>query len=262
MGFSEHPDPRDGADMSRVHFTSRSGEAELMGFERAHCQNVVSDIAVSLLRLNSSWILQGDNLPWSELAPGKDEQQLRWCFTGIIMEPFVWKGHEISPWRIMLNTVLRLGSDPLRLMARLHAQCEIHSWVDGPNRAWLASIIDEGLESGLYRESGKWGEVAEFLRSSDSEIVALSYTVTECWPNGYACGYNSEEDAEAFYEFDSDKKFDLCEEWLRTANAGQEMKPDNWASYYFGDGLSGFDLLAPDWRERLDGAMTAETEPR
>ncbi|GAA4304598.1 hypothetical protein GCM10023178_11830 [Actinomadura luteofluorescens] len=37
----------------------------------------------------------------------------------------------------------------MRFLARLHAQCELHGYVEGPNRAWLADVIDQGPAAGV-----------------------------------------------------------------------------------------------------------------
>ncbi|PZG16487.1 hypothetical protein C1I95_17600 [Micromonospora craterilacus] len=98
-----------------------------------------------------------------------------------------------------MNTALAAGSDPVRLAAKLRGYGEGHAWVEGSDRAWLADIIDQGLEAGIYRRglwrSGTpdgprdqwtdlgWQQVIGFLRSRDDEPVVTSYSVTDGFPN-------------------------------------------------------------------------------
>lgn len=108
-------------------------------------------------------------------------------------------GHRLRSSNVGLNTALAAGSDPVRLAAKLHGWCEIHAWVEGPDRAWLAGIIDEGLRAGMYRKGlwyadqpdgarDKWSplgweQVLELLRARDDEPVVTSYSVCDQFPN-------------------------------------------------------------------------------
>lgn len=108
-------------------------------------------------------------------------------------------GHRLHSNDVDLNTALVAGSDPVRLAAKLHGWCESHAWVDGPDRAWLADIIDQGLRAGLYRRGlwyadqpdgprDKWSDqgwegVLALLRSRDDEPVVTSYSVCDQFPN-------------------------------------------------------------------------------
>jgi hypothetical protein len=46
----------------------------------------------------------------------------------------------------------------VRFLARLHGQCEVHGWVAGKNRAWLADIIETGRETAILRDDMGWRE--------------------------------------------------------------------------------------------------------
>lgn len=91
-----------------------------------------------------------------------------------------------------LNTALVAGSDPVALAAKINAWCHLHCWVDGPDRAWMADVIELGLQTGLYRAGEGWeapraGDdgpgVVPLLLERDDEPVVLSYSVDDAFPN-------------------------------------------------------------------------------
>lgn len=77
------------------------------------------------------------------------------------------------------NTALKLSGEPMQLFARLHAQCELNAWVAGKNRAWMAGVIEDGLELGLYRDGMGWEKVVDLLRKSKRGSVVTEYSVTD-----------------------------------------------------------------------------------
>lgn len=92
----------------------------------------------------------------------------------------------------VLNRAMERGDDTWRFMARIHGQCEIHAYVEGEDRDWLAGIIERGLASGLLREGydttayperSGWRKVIALLRERDDEPVVTSYSVCEGFPN-------------------------------------------------------------------------------
>src|SRR5690606_31251558 len=132
--------------MARIHFHSPSDTFDVAGSERYH-----ADIATR----DHMWAAFGGELTGIELIrPYLPEfwrrvpaQEIKYYINGsrafggggITIE-----GYDIDLGNVSLNTALDTGSDALRLLARLHGQCELHCWVDGPNRAWLADIIVAG----------------------------------------------------------------------------------------------------------------------
>lgn len=118
--------------------------------------------------------------------------------------PLEVAGAELHSNNVELNTALAVGNEPLALAAKIHGWCESHCWVDGPDRNWLADIIDAGLEAGLYRRgiwyepapgaerkwsSQGWESVTELLRSRDDGPVVLSYSVCDQFPNSHIAGW-------------------------------------------------------------------------
>src|SRR5678809_1267407 len=64
-----------------------------------------------------------------------------------------WNDQRIDPFELQLNSALALGSDVVKLAARFHGQCEVHCWVDAADRVWLANMVVEGLECGVFRRT-------------------------------------------------------------------------------------------------------------
>lgn len=108
-------------------------------------------------------------------------------------------GVELRSDNVEMNTALVAGSDPIKLAAKIDGWCESHAWVEGPDRAWLADIIEQGLTSGMYRRGlwysddpngpkdkwsvQGWEDVQAHLRARDDEPVVLSYSAADSFPN-------------------------------------------------------------------------------
>lgn len=114
-------------------------------------------------------------------------------------------GVELHTRDIVLNTALRVGPDPIRLAAKIDGWSSVHCWVEGPDRAWLAAIIQEGLDVGLYRHGmwqepmrgtqptwvvQGWEDIQELLRAADDDPVVLSYSVDGWFPNHVIADWN------------------------------------------------------------------------
>ncbi len=187
-----------------------------------------------------------------------------------------WNGHCVDGFTLALNTALVIGGDPLRLSARVHGSCEIHGWVDGPNRAWLADVVEEGLTSGVLRRAHQtqyenWPGVVALLRSTSRTPVVMSYSVTESFPNAHLARpptklYSAmtederaacDAEVEAWYELDAGTQWEQAFAALQAADDSLEIRPANWRSFRFTHRLSAFDLLAEDWETRFDRAFPA-----
>lgn len=240
--------------MSRVYFhTKNEGTAELLGRERAHMGGVCTDIATGLVPR-----LHGDDIDryFTPQARGslmsfKSEARDRWVGTMLRVgdEPtFHLNGEPLDNFSLVLNTVMAIGNDPLCLFARLHGQCELHAWVDGPDRAWLAGVIKQGLEIGLCREGMGWDGVVTLLEQSDVEPVVTSYSVCDSFPNAYAADWTppGDEDDEtrwdAWYDLPDEEQWDLAMTGLRSGTRIPPMTPDSLHGY-FDHGKTLFDVL-------------------
>ncbi len=155
-----------------------------------------------------------------------------------------------------LNTALAIGGDQLKLAARLHGQCEIHAFVEGPNRMWLANIIEIGLRRNIFRANTGWEGVVELLQSSSKEPVVTSYSVCDQFPNSgvaiqasvWSPPETTDEDEgdDGWYELPESEQWRLAMDALRIKNQNGykiELKPDDWEDYHFVDGVTAFDIV-------------------
>lgn len=184
---------------------------------------------------------------------------------------------------IGMNTALFAGSDPVRLAAKIHGWCQQFCWFDGPDRAWLADLIDTGLDAGLYRRgvrredpsSGEvkwcsqgWEDVQELLRSRDDEPVVLSYRfVTEympAWPAGEPARWDALTDEqraererlqESWYDLDPAEQWEQGMRWLKALRPWAQITPENLATTTFGPPVTIYHLFAPDRDERIRAAV-------
>jgi hypothetical protein len=261
--------------MSRIHFHSPSDTLDIAAMERYHADFVCRDMlwqalgdeneAVDLLRpyLPDFW-KRSDARDVKLFLNGSPS------FGGGILNI---EGHELSVWNMGLNTALANGSDAVRLLARLHAQSEIHCWVDGPNRNWMADIIAAGRSEGVMREDMGWEELADFLRTRDDEPVVCSYSVCEGFPNygmlpeshrlkkREANREDIDDIIDAYYRMRWQTQWKLCMGELRTRTGLLEMKPEGWESYHFGDGITAGRLIEA-LRKAASEARDAETASR
>lgn len=274
--------------MSRIYFHSPSGEAEVAGSERHYLGSLVNQLAVGMLdpdgyqrdeRLKQ--MLPADHYLNDPQAVGRNWAAAYKTAFRVGDGPLItWRGTELSAFSLALNTCLVYGNDAVKLAARIHGQCEIHAWVDGPNRAWLADIIQAGLDTevfrkGLWYESGgekKWADqgwegVITLLRARDDEPVVMSYSVCDSFPNQSIGGWMDEvpdgvdedDHSDAWYDLPPDERWDRSMLALRASARGLEITPDDWQTFRFTHELSALDLFAADWQERLDAAVARPT---
>jgi hypothetical protein len=270
--------------MSRVYFhTQHEGEAELLGSERAHMHLLPRDIGASMI---PSWAVDDEPLyrvirpelhdkytvkthhgrPWPAEWPRKvDRERLTLSLGGFAPRIFCKGGRDLDTDCLLLNTQLAIGSDALALMAKLEGQCEIHAWVDGPDRAWMADVIQQGLDAGLYRDGMGWDKVQELLRSGSEGPVVTSYSVCDgfpgwhlinqaTWPPGVERTWSAlteeeqqqrEAGNEAWYELPQDEQWESAMYVLRENKSGLwggQISPEALRGR-FGHGLSMVDLF-------------------
>lgn len=240
--------------MSRIYFHSPSGDAELIGSERAHmgilCGKFlkasigpISDYYPSMphwlreLLPTDHWVVRSSNFAFREscnLFMGEQSAK----------DGFVYNNQVLPMFNLALNTALFSGSDSVKLLARIHAQCEIHCYVTGENRQWIANIIKTGRLYNIMRAEQGWEDVVALLERRNNEPVVLSYSVCEEFPNmGHVPeDHPWQENTDAFYNADEKEKWEVCWKHLYETKPDLELRPDNWNKFYFGNGLSGFDL--------------------
>ena len=238
--------------MSRIYFHSPSGDTELRGSERANMGILCGNMLVASVGPISDWY--PDNRHWlRKLIPTDHWLQDTNNFAkscSLYMRSgdgnLAWNSKILPMFDLALNTALFSGSDPVKLLARLHAQCEIHCYVTGENRQWLGSIIRQGRLYNVMRAGQGWEDVVDMLYSRNDEPVVCSYSVCEQFPNYGSVPedhpWRLAEDSDAFYNASNKDQWKVCWNNLFNNRPDLELRPCSWNRFYFGNGLSGFDL--------------------
>lgn len=234
--------------MSYLAFTTEShGEVHLRGAERAHMNILVGDLAKSVIPHEDARVLRAMT---SRVRPSFEEigfghARLNRALLGAALlhgedELFQVDGEPVDNFSLTLNTALVLGSDPICLAARLHGQCEIHLYVEGPNRAWLADLIQQGLDLGIFREGVRWDEVQELLRADDTApVVTYSSQTGDNFPNASLADWtppkiDGEDDWDAWYDLLAADQWQLALPGLRAKSVKDELelRPDQLRSRF------------------------------
>lgn len=277
--------------MSSISFHFIDGEVRIGGTERAYAGVMCGNLTTAVLDFGSYpriddpimarvlKMLPADHYAHEYMAR-KDPRGLATALTSALSRGFgdglAWKGHPVEEFSLALNTVLTMGGDALRFVARVHGQCEIHGWCDGPNRAWLAGIVEDGVEDGILRQTRPnnydgWEVLATTLRESDIEPVVMSYSVCDSFPS-YRIAHPLGRPWKELTEDEQEKRTDEADAWnedteceqqwrecvtalRQSPERGLELKPDNWETFRFMHKLSAFDVAADDWERRLDAAF-------
>lgn len=160
-------------------------------------------------------------------------------FIGTSASPF----GDNAEFCLQLNTAIFVGNDAVRLLARLHGQCEIHGYIEGPNRGWYAGIIHDGLEAGVLRAEMGWESVMLLLSVADDSPIVTDYSVTESFPSQSAAswaGYEEPREGAWYEDLTEAERWELAVKGVRSS-AGCEWKPEMWAHPNFGDGKTALD---------------------
>jgi hypothetical protein len=250
--------------MSRIYFHSESGTSEIRGSERAYFGTSCSDLALAMFHVD----FHDDRIQYL-LPPGGDPFDPRtfrtWFSVGLGGQFHLPDGRQVDPFTVALNTAVVLGNDVVKFMARVHGQCEIHGFIEGPDRAWFAALIEKGRASKLLRADMGWESLITFLRARNDEPVVTSYSVCQQFPNFEIAGWEDDKDGEGFYNLAK------AEQWARglaalRASAGDlRWNPKRWNAFIFGDGITVMHLReiadALSGREERLARLKAENSP-
>lgn len=244
------------------------------GREATHFEVLTEDYARASLGLVyglSGWSTLREDLapflnpegPLAEFIPQTDVRDNRFDkalgyrlntigFSGTAL--FAWKGVEINTRQLLLNTVLATGSDPLRLAVKIKWQHEIHGYLMGFHRKWMADLIEEGLEEHLYHRDLGWEELVAKLREVNDGPVVTSSSKTDPFPNPHAAGWQG---TPGEWEILSDdKRWTLAVKGLKAPGRNRPWSPKD-LRYRFGHELSLLDLLRHD-TERIEKGLAQQ----
>lgn len=239
--------------MSRISFHHAAGPAaELSGAERAHMAGLADALFLASLgpiidtTAEPSWLwglLSENHFARRHADVANAEYWLRLALRPATTSSVRVAGRDVDLLDTALNTALVAGSDAVKLAARLHGQCELHAWVDGPDRLWLAGVVETGLAAGVFRRSLRgcdlgWDAVVDLLLAADDSPVVTSYSVTESFPDVRLAAIDRTDDWDSLL---FEEQWELSMLGLR-ARRDLQLRPGNWASYFFGEGLNGFQL--------------------
>lgn len=231
--------------MSRIYFHSEHGDAEVRGSERFRFAGFCNDMLVGVLGLDG-FMREEDLRRFLVLFPEGHYLHRMPHLSAETIKTAVQAPtgkHYEQFFTASLNTALVMGSDSIRLAARLHGQCEIHAYVEGPDREWLAKIIERGREDGIYRAEAGWESVVALLRSRDDCPVATSFSITESFPNPAIARFEDIANPDAWYDLPEAAQWARAIAGLR-ASGDRRMSPGNWDAFHFNDGTTAFDLHA------------------
>jgi hypothetical protein len=232
--------------MSAIYFTSETHKARLSGAERAFMGTVIDDVAFSFMRgstfdreyVNDFLNCFGRSLSYRPERLDDLKSSLRAAFFDMDRYSFDW-------FEVALNTVLKTGNDALQLFARLHGQCEIHAWIHADDKQRLVAIIEDGLDSGLYRQKMGWDSVIELLSTSEGNIYT-SYSVCDSFPRMDFCDVEPEGEDQCYYEERKKEGLSPADIWRQNVaymdEHGKGLRIDPNQGILFGDGKTIFDL--------------------
>ena len=241
--------------MSAIYFHTPGGTATVRGSERTLAGSFAKHALEYALRLPGIDIPSMPHPMHKLLTPKAREYSKLISLTELLSsEGFI--GNElvtmsnkpVDLWTTGLNTGLILAAPAMKLLLRVHGTCELHSFIQGTHRAWLATLIQEGLAQRVLSAGAGWDSVAELCLQSSFEPVVLSYSACEQFPNRHAAlrgGWVQEPkdpEGELWYKLSIKERWSTAWRGLEKEADSLEWRPSRWDQFRFEDGLDGFEL--------------------
>jgi len=239
--------------VSRVYFRSQDGDSEVRGWERAWGNKLAYDLAMVGVGVSPGRMyphsVPSPLLEW--LEPKVDGQEGFVLGLSVNAEDYQFvlpDGSRHKASSVLLNTAMALASRPVQFLIRLHVQCELFMWVDGPDRSWLAEVIEEGRHLGVFRPKSGWEEVVSHLKADATEPVVTFDSGSDYFPCPLIAGWQpdtklDQPDFERWEALPASERWRLGMVGLRAAKGGRQITPKNLGVRgFFGTGLNVFDL--------------------
>lgn len=235
--------------MSCIYFHSYNTKVAVHGSERAHfgvlCRNLVWNVLSSYAEDSTTApsVLRRLFPKGHYLLDSKEFKIDCVNYLGGSPLEYVYLGDEkIQIFELQLNTALSMGANFIQLAARLHGQCEVHAYVEGKNRKWLAEIIKKGRASKFYRDGMGWEMVIKLLESDHTTPIVTSYSDCRSFPNSTIAGY-PDNNSKAFPLLPRERQWELALKVIRQPHSGLELKPEDWDDNHFSKGIDANKLL-------------------
>lgn len=236
--------------MSTLYFHTKDSDlddVEMSGSERAHMSLLQTDIVKGLAsRLTKEKVTPyvcGESLeknPFYGMEDSFGESLLLKMahYSGDFN--FQFGEDKVSAFVLYINTAYYLGTDEIKLMSRIHNQCEFHSYILPKSFKWMHKIISRGLKNGIMRKNHGWEELLILLEKSKSPIVT-SFSVDNIFPNKELLGLEEHEYDRLSYQDKFDKCFAKVLE--RESENLVEIKEEGFYDFYYGSSYSMIDIV-------------------
>lgn len=242
--------------MSRIYFHFDDGSnAEIYGSERAYMGILINGLAFPCFGVSKYGV--GDD-PILDMMPGftrgsdiRIEDNVAMWLTSIMGENafLLPDGDKASTWQVILNTVYAIGQPMLRLLVRLHAQCEIHCYALDEDLEGVRGAVAAGIESGLYRKGQGWEELLPKL----VRPFACSYSVCSQFPNAENLDIDGDRKHDEWLELPFEDQWEQAWGALTKDDSKMLRLKDLDKDYGFGCRLTAFDI-----RRMADSATSGE----
>lgn len=161
--------------------TDRMVTADVPATERVYVKGLLDRIALAALRVDLPVAQRRARyerlLPPQHILHRQDNNYAWW--TGFV-ESFTTHADQrlrlpvdANPLELILNTALVAGATSIEFLARFHATCELHGFVEADDRVWLAEIIDLALVTGVLSTEGGWESVVSLLIDGPGGAVVM-----------------------------------------------------------------------------------------
>lgn len=135
-----------------------------------------------------------------------------------------------------LNTILLIGSNPMKLIAKIHAQCQMGCYIPLESVSFVCKTIEEGIASGLMLSDRlDWLRISAFLKKATSPII-LSFSVSSVL-SYYKGEYDEECDIsfDGLYSLVSKRPYLRIDEKALTYQGGYFGKGETYIHGFLGD---------------------------